>query len=81
MINNISSIRHQNPDYGYRRTTVELHRRGLKANHKVFLKIMTSNGLLCTALINVYNGEILTWNIDLHPTVEFVTKLLDKLLK
>lgn len=34
-----------------------------------------------TAFIDVYNGEILTWNIGLHPTVEFVTKPLDELLK
>ncbi|WP_270766229.1 hypothetical protein [Weissella confusa] len=31
-----------------------------------------------TAYIDVYSGEVLTWNIDLHPTVEFVTKPLDK---
>lgn len=81
LINNITSIRDENPDYGYRRITAELHHRGLEANHKVVLKIMTINGLLCTALIDVYNSEILTWNIDLHPTVEFVTKPLDELLK
>ncbi|WP_415244967.1 transposase [Weissella cibaria] len=34
-----------------------------------------------TAYIYVYSGEILTWNIDLHPTVEFVTKPLDELLQ
>jgi len=34
-----------------------------------------------TAYIDVYSGEILTWNIDLHPTVEFVTKPLDELLQ
>lgn len=33
------------------------------------------------AYIDVYSGEILTWNIDLHPTVEFVTKPLDELLQ
>src|SRR5699024_12153244 len=33
-----------------------------------------------TAYIDVYSGEILTWNIDLHPTVDFVTKPLDELL-
>ena len=138
-INEITAIRHENPDYGYRRVTAELHHRGLKANHKVVLKIMTINGLLCTAFnrltkkynsyvgtvghiapnrvkrrfttdrpcqkvltdvtelrwgagsiaerayftafIDVYNGEILTWNIGLHPTVEFVTKPLDELLE
>ena len=34
-----------------------------------------------TAYIDVYSGEVLTWNIDLHPTVEFVTKPLDELLQ
>lgn len=34
-----------------------------------------------TAYIDVYSGEILTWNIDFHPTVEFVTKPLDELLQ
>lgn len=33
-----------------------------------------------TAYIDVYIGVILSWNIDLHPTVEFVTKPLDELL-
>src|SRR5699024_12222299 len=34
-----------------------------------------------TAYIDVYSGEILTWNINLHPTVEFVTKPLDEFLQ
>ena len=34
-----------------------------------------------TAYIDVYSGEILTWNIDLYPTVESVTKPLDELLQ
>lgn len=34
-----------------------------------------------TAYIDVYSVEVLTWNIDLHPTVEFVTKPLDELLQ
>ncbi|MCT0024070.1 IS3 family transposase, partial [Weissella confusa] len=104
-----------------------LRNRGFNTNHKVVLKIMKMNGLLCTAFnrltrkynsyagtvghispnrvnrrfttdrpyqkvltdvtevrwgsgtmaerayftayIDVYSGEILTWNIDLHPTV------------
>lgn len=33
-----------------------------------------------TAYIDVYSDEVLTWNIGLHPTVEFVTKPLDELL-
>ena len=139
LIDAIISIRDDNPDYGYRRVTQELRNRGFNTNHKVVLKIMKMNGLLCTAFnrltrkynsyagtvghispnrvnrrfttdrpyqkvltdvtevrwgsgtmaerayftayIDVYSGEILTWNIDLHPTVEFVTKPLDELLQ
>ena len=139
MIDTIISIRDDNPDYGYRRVTQELRNRGFNTNHKVVLKIMKMNGLLCTAFnrltrqynsyvgtvghiapnrvnrrfttdrpyqkvltdvteicwgsgtvaerayftayIDVHSGEILTWNIDLHPTVEFVTKPLDELLQ
>ncbi|MBJ7687389.1 IS3 family transposase, partial [Weissella confusa] len=139
LIDVITSIRDENPDYGYRRVTQELHNRGFNTNHKVVLKIMKMNGLLCTAFnrltrkynsyvgtvghispnrvnrrfttdrpyqkvltdvtevrwgsgtmaerayftayIDVYSGEILTWNINLHPTVEFVTKPLDELLQ
>ena len=33
------------------------------------------------AFIDVYSGEMLTWNIDRHPTVAFITKPLDELLK
>ncbi|GJM47961.1 IS3 family transposase [Weissella soli] len=135
----ITSIRGDNPDYGYRRVTQELRNRGFNTNHKVVLKIMKMDGLLCTAFkrltrkynsyagtfghispnrvnrrfttdrpyqkvltdvtkvrwgsgtmaerafftayIDVYSGEILTWNIDLNPTVEFVTQPLDELLE
>ena len=138
LINAITAIRNENPDYGYRRVTQELHNQGFNTNHKVVLKIMKMNGILCTAFnritrkynsyvgtvgriapnrvnrrfitdrpyqkvltdvtemrwgsgtvserayftayIDVYSGEILTWNIDLHPTVDFVTKPLDELL-
>ena len=139
LINEMISIRDDNPDYGYRRVTYELHNRGFTANHKVVLKIMKTNGLLCTAFdrltrkynsyaghvghiapnrvnrrfttdrpyqkiltdvtevrfgtgtmaerayftafIDVYSGEMLTWNIDRHPTVAFITKPLDELLQ
>ncbi|RLG44443.1 MAG: hypothetical protein DRN81_04570 [Thermoproteota archaeon] len=34
------------PCYGYRRVTVELHRRGVKVNHKRVLRIMRQNNLI-----------------------------------
>jgi len=37
------------PSYGYRRITAELHRRGLKVNHKRVLRLMRDKNLLCRA--------------------------------
>lgn len=34
-----------------------------------------------TAYIDVYSGDIITWNIGLHPTVEFIAKPLNELIK
>lgn len=35
------------PQYGYRRVTAALHRKGIAANHKRVLAVMRENGLLC----------------------------------
>jgi len=35
------------PGYGYRRVTHELHRQGLRVNHKRILRLMRQQGLLC----------------------------------
>jgi putative transposase len=35
------------PGYGYRRITVELHRRGFEVNHKRVLRMMREDNLLC----------------------------------
>lgn len=35
------------PSYGYRRITAELHRRGVRANHKRVLRLMREDNLLC----------------------------------
>ena len=35
------------PGYGYRRVTRELHRQGMRVNHKWVLQIMRQEGLLC----------------------------------
>ncbi len=43
----IQSIAIDYPKYGYRRVTIELHRRGLEVNHKVVYDIMKEDNLLC----------------------------------
>lgn len=43
----IQDIALEFPRYGYRRTTVELRRRGFEVNHKRVLKIMREDNLLC----------------------------------
>ena len=35
------------PSYGYRPMTAELHRRGLRVNHKLVLRLMREDNLLC----------------------------------
>lgn len=35
------------PSYGYRPITAELHRRGLRVNHKLVLRLMREDNLLC----------------------------------
>jgi putative transposase len=35
------------PSYGYRTMTAELHRRGFRANHKLVLRLMREDNLLC----------------------------------
>jgi transposase InsO family protein len=43
----IEKIALEFPRYGYRRVTRQLHREGSRVNHKVILKLMRDNGLLC----------------------------------
>jgi putative transposase len=45
--NEIQKIAIEFPSYGYRRVTIELNRRGYKANHKHVLRIMEADNLLC----------------------------------
>ncbi|WP_429970903.1 IS3 family transposase [Fructilactobacillus sp. Tb1] len=138
VIAEIKRIRSEFIDYGYRRITLELNNLGFKINHKKVLRIMNSEGLLCTAYerktrkynsykgkrgkvspnrinrrfktdrplqkivtdvteirwgnntmnerayftayMDLYNNEIITWSISLHPTVEFVVKPLAELV-
>jgi transposase InsO family protein len=45
--NEIQAIAIDFPGYGYRRITIELHRRGFEANHKVVHELMRIDNLLC----------------------------------
>lgn len=138
VISEIKFIRNEFQDYGYRRVTIELKRRGYNINHKKVLRIMKNEGLLCdsykrnirkynsykgacgkvasnrlrrrfrtdrpyqkivtdvtelrwgnkttserayfTAFMDLYNCEIISWNIGLHPNVDFVVSPLNELM-
>ncbi len=45
--NEIQAIAIDFPGYGYRRITIELHRRGFEVNHKVVHELMRIDNLLC----------------------------------
>ncbi len=45
--NEIQTIAVDFPRYGYRRITIELHRRGFEVNHKVVYELMRIDNLLC----------------------------------
>ncbi len=45
--NEIQAIAVDFPRYGYRRITIELHRRGFEVNHKVVHELMRIDNLLC----------------------------------
>lgn len=40
----------------------------------------TSERAYFTSYVDLFNGEIVTWNLSLHPTVEFVIQPLEELL-
>lgn len=47
--------------YGYRRVTIELHRRGFQTNHKLVLKLMKQDHLACMLRqkkYRSYRGEV-----------------------
>lgn len=59
----IKSIKQQNPSYGYRPVTDELHRRGIKANHKRVSRLMRENGLSS----QMYNCQTRKYNSAIGP--------------
>ncbi|WP_369440769.1 IS3 family transposase, partial [Levilactobacillus namurensis] len=64
LVDEIRSIRLNNPDYGYRTVTLALKNKGIQANHKAVLRIMRENNLLCQAFnrrtkkYNSYKGTV-----------------------
>ena len=58
----ITAIYHENKGrYGYRRITMELHRRGVHLNHKTVQRLMKELGLVCHVRMKKYRsykGEV-----------------------
>ncbi len=58
----ITAIYHENRGrYGYRRITMELHRRGIQLNHKTVQRLMGQLGLVCGVRMKKYRsykGEV-----------------------
>lgn len=47
IISRVEDIAEEFSGYGYRRITAQLHREGIRVNHKKILRIMRDGGLLC----------------------------------
>ena len=64
LLNEIKLIRQESSDFGYRTVTDALRNRGIIVNHKVVLKLMQENDLLCHAFekttkkYNSYKGPV-----------------------
>ena len=58
----ITAIYHENRGrYGYRRITMELHKRGFQVNHKTVQRLMKELGLVCRVRMKKYRsykGEV-----------------------
>ncbi len=51
----ISTIYHENKGrYGYRRITIELHKRNIRLNHKTVQRLMKELGLVCRVRMKKY---------------------------
>lgn len=42
--------------YGYRRVTMQLHKQGIKVNHKVVMRLMKEENLTCKVRANKYKS-------------------------
>lgn len=59
----IKDIKQQNPGYGYRPVTDELHHRGIKANHKRVSRLMSENRLSSL----MYNRQTRKYDSSIGP--------------
>ena len=85
----ITAIYHENKGrYGYRRITMELHKRGICLNHKTVQRLMKELGLICCVRMKKYRsykGEVgkiapNLFNRDFHaekPNQKWVTDITE----
>jgi len=67
--NEIHAIAIDFPRYGYRRVTIELHRRGFETNHKVVYKLMKIDNLLCIKKQFVPRTTDSKHNLPVYPNL------------
>jgi putative transposase len=67
--NEIHTIAIDFPKYGYRRITIELHRRGFEVNHKFIYELMRIDNLLCLKKQFVPKTTDSKHNLPVYPIV------------
>ena len=67
--NEIHAIAIDFPRYGYRRITIELHRRGFEVNHKVVYELMRIDNLLCIKKQFVPKTTDSEHNLPVYPNL------------
>lgn len=67
--NEIHAIAIDFPRYGYRRITIELHRRGFEINHKVVYELMRIDNLLCIKKQFVPKTTDSEHNLPVYPNL------------
>ncbi len=67
--NEIQTIAVGFPRYGYRRITIELHRRGFEVNHKVVYELMRIDNLLCMRKQFVPRTTDSEHNLPVYPNL------------
>ena len=67
--NEIHAIAIDFPRYGYRRITIELHRRGFETNHKVVYELMKIDNLLCIKKQFVPKTTDSEHNLPVYPNL------------
>ena len=69
------------PSYGYRRITAELHRQGMKVNHKRVLRLMRDKNLLCKAAKAFKATTDSSHNLKKYPNLidDFLPYRIDQL--